>query len=955
MPKKLTYEELEQRVRELEASQARREQSLIGEWIEDIPAGVVVHGRDGTIINSNRTAQTLLGLTHEQMLGKELSDPAWAFLREDGSPMPVEECPASRVLKTRKPVYNLVVGIQRGRKAEPIWVLNAAIPKFDEAGHLSQIVTTFMDISPLKQGEEQYRNLFENMMHEVHLWKLVRDEQGAIQTWRLLEANPAALKAWGKNRAEVIGKTTNEIFAYDATAQFMPIVNKIFAEGKPHTWEAYFPPTAQFFHMTSVPFGEYFMSTGLDITERKQVQLALEQELLLSQTLFSTSIDGIVLLNHRGNVLQANHSFAQMLGYSLAETYTLNVVDWDTQFSQQELQVILEDIVLLPPRFETQHRRQDGSVYDVEISYSREVLNGETVHFFICRDISERKQAEAERNRLLDVLEASLNEIYLFRSDTLKFEYANQGALQNLGYSLEQLQQKTLFDITPELSATAFEQQLPPLRQGQVSKLYFETVHQRADGSHYPVDVYLQTTRYGGQSAFLAIALDISDRTRAEAQLIHQALHDSLTDLPNRTLLNDRLELALNRAQQSATYQFAVLFLDLDQFKVINDSLGHQVGDELLIHVAQKLQNIIRPADIAARLGGDEFVILLEHLSDLQAATEIAERILADFERPIAMSGHSIFITTSIGLVWGDRHYTEASSLLRDADIALYRAKATGRGGYAIFDVEMHVQAMKRMQLEYDLRIALDQQAFRLHYQPIVDLKTQQIIGFEALIRWRHPTRGLVSPDEFIPVAEETGLIVPMSYWVLQTACGQVAQWRSQCPHCHNLRMSINLSGYDLRQTTLVETVQQILTQAQLPAHILTLEITESMLIEDIQTAIERLLQLQALGVRISIDDFGTGYSSLSYLYNLPANYLKIDKSFVSHMQLGNTNYKIVEAVVTLSDQLGLSAIAEGIETPQQLNWLEALGCEFGQGYLLSRPLSTEAATALVSEQFTYN
>ncbi|RZM77144.1 sensor domain-containing protein [Leptolyngbya iicbica] len=953
MSERLTYEELEQRVRALEASQTLRSQSLMGELLESIQAGVVVHDGNGTVINSNTIAQSMLGLTSEQMLGKELTDPAWTFLREDGSPLPVEEYPAARVLATQKTVHNLVVGIQHGPTAEPIWVLNSAHPEFDETGHLCQIVTTFMDISPLKKGEEQYRNLFENMMHEVHLWQLVRDEQGAIQTWRLLEANPAALNAWGKKRSEVVGKTTNEIFAYDATAQFMPIVQKIFAEGKPYTWEAYFPPTDQFFHMTSVPFGEYFMSTGVDITQRKQIQLALEQELLLSKTLFNVSIDGIVLLNHQGNVLQASHSFAQMLGYSLAETGTLNVVDWDAQFSRAELQAILEDEVLLPPRFETQHRRQDGSVCDVEISYSREVLNGEAVHFCICRDVSDRKQAEAERNRLLAVLEASLNEIYLFWSDTLKFEYANQGALENLGYSLEQLQQKTPLDIMPELSAPELAQQLTPLRQDQVSKLHFETVHQRADGSCYPVDVYLQTTHYGGQPAFLAIALDISDRKRAEAQLIHQALHDSLTDLPNRTLLNDRLELALKRAQQSATYQFAVLFLDLDQFKVVNDSLGHQVGDELLIHVAQKLQTIIRPADIAARPGGDEFVILLEHLSDLQAATQIAERILADFEHPIAMSDHSIFITTSIGLVWGDRHYNEASSLLRDADIALYRAKAAGRGGYAIFDGDMHVQAMKRMQLEHDLRVAVAQQVFALHYQPIVDLKTQQITGFEALIRWDHPTRGFISPDEFIPVAEETGMIAPISRWVLQTACEQAAQWRSQWPHRHHLRMSINLSGYDLRQATLVETVQHVLTQTQLPAHILTLEITESMLIEDIETAIERLLQLQELGVRISIDDFGTGYSSLSYLYNLPANYLKIDKSFVSQMQLGNTNYKIVEAVVTLSDQLGLAAIAEGIETPQQLNWLEALGCELGQGYLLSRPLSTEAATALLSAQST--
>ncbi|EAW36989.1 PAS domain S-box protein [Lyngbya sp. PCC 8106] len=284
MSKRLTYEELEQRVRDLEASQTLREQSHIDGLIESIQAGVVVHSRDGTVIRSNTTAQIMLGLTHEQMLGNELFDPAWIFLREDGSPMPVEEYPVSRVLKTKKPVHNLVVGIQRSNKVEPIWVLATAIPEFDENGHISQIVASFTDISSLKKSQEQYRNLFENTMQEVHLWKLVRDQQGAIKTWRLVEVNPAALKAWGKTRSEIIGKTTDEIFSYNATEQFMPIVKKIFSEGTPYKWEAYFAPTGQFYHMTSVPFGEYFMSTGTDITDRKYAEMALQKsEKLLSQ------------------------------------------------------------------------------------------------------------------------------------------------------------------------------------------------------------------------------------------------------------------------------------------------------------------------------------------------------------------------------------------------------------------------------------------------------------------------------------------------------------------------------------------------------------------------------------------------------------------------------------------------------------------------------------------------
>lgn len=686
-----------------------------------------------------------------------------------------------------------------------------------------------------------------------------------------------------------------------------------------------------------------------DITERKQTELALAQELLLSKTLFDASMDGIVLLNAQGDVLQTSTSFAHRLGYTVAETLRLNVVDWEAQWSPAELQAILQGTQPLPPYFETLHRCKDGFIYEVEISYNRAVLNGQTVHFCICRDISDRKQAESERNRLIDVLEASLNEIYLFDSSTLKFEYLNQGASKNLGYSLEQMQQMTPLDIKPQLSTTEFAGLLAPLRQGEVPKVNFETVHQRVDGSCYPVDVHLQLTQHKGQSVFLAVILDISDRKRAEAQLIHQALHDSLTDLPNRTLLMDRLELAIKRAKQSKTYGFALLFLDLDQFKVINDSLGHQVGDQLLISVGQKLQELVRPTDLAARIGGDEFVILLEHLPTIQTAIQLAERILAAFEHPIAIDGHSVFTTTCIGLVWGNRSYTQASDLLRDADIALYRAKAQGRKRYEIFDVEMHIQVVKRQVLEHDLRLAIAQQAFALDYQPIIDLKANQIVGVEALIRWHHPVRGVVSPAEFIPVAEETGLVVPISQWVLQTASQQVATWQQQFAHRRGLRVSVNLSGQDLRQVTLVETIRQILTRAQLPAQALTLEVTESMLIEDVETTIDLLEQLRALGVHISIDDFGTGYSSLSYLYNLPADYLKIDKSFVSNMHPGNTNYKIVQAVTSLSDQLEIGAIAEGIETSQQLQWLRDLGCELGQGYWLSRPLSAEAATALLA------
>ena len=466
---------------------------------------------------------------------------------------------------------------------------------------------------------------------------------------------------------------------------------------------------------------------------------------------------------------------------------------------------------------------------------------------------------------------------------------------------------------------------------------------------HIEAHAMVQRDEAGRPLRMIGVNLDISDRKQAEEQLIHSALHDSLTGLPNRALLTNRLESAMQRSQRSTTYHFAVLFLDLDQFKVINDSLGHQVGDELLLSVAQKLRRIIRPTDLAARLGGDEFVILLEHVPTIEAVIHMAERLLSEFDHVTLIDSHSVFISTSIGIVWGSSAYTKAADLLRDADIALYRAKAQGRRRYEIFDVEMHAQAMKRMTLEHDLRVAIDRQEFVTYYQPIVDLNTLRLLGFEALIRWQHPTRGFISPTDFIPVAEETGLIVPITRWVLQSACEQLVTWQQQCPHLKDLRVSVNLSSQDLRQTHLVESIEKILTQTQLSAHSLTLEITESMLVENTEDAISLLGQLRDLGIRFSIDDFGTGYSSLSYLYNLPADYLKIDQSFVSHMEPGNKNYKIVQAVVSLSDQLQLAAIAEGVETEQQLAWLKEFGCELGQGYLLARPLAPEAATDLLA------
>ncbi|WOD40178.1 putative bifunctional diguanylate cyclase/phosphodiesterase [Nodosilinea sp. E11] len=449
---------------------------------------------------------------------------------------------------------------------------------------------------------------------------------------------------------------------------------------------------------------------------------------------------------------------------------------------------------------------------------------------------------------------------------------------------------------------------------------------------------------------------DITNRRLAEAehqrvadQMLYNSLHDALTQLPNRNFLLQRLDLAIQRARRHPPAQFAVLFLDLDHFKVINDSLGHLAGDEVLVVVAQKLRSLIRASDLAARLGGDEFVLLLEHVTTLQEPVELAERLLQELQAPLVVGGRQIVLNASLGIVMDLRNYEQPPEPLRDADIAMYQAKAKGRGCYVVFDESMHLQALQRLQLEQELRHAIDRAELVLYYQPIFHLATQEIQGFEALVRWQHPERGLIAPDSFIPIAEETGLIVPLDRWVLAEATRQLAQWHQRYPHRANLTVSVNFSVKDLLRTDLIDDLRHILAKTGLRGHHLNLEITESTLIEDIQAMVRLLRQLKTYGFTVTIDDFGTGYSSLSYLHQLPVDALKIDRSFVMDMEASRRNSDIVETIITLSNRLGLAAIAEGVETQAQLEHLAQLGCELGQGYWFAKPLATEVAEALLA------
>lgn len=454
-----------------------------------------------------------------------------------------------------------------------------------------------------------------------------------------------------------------------------------------------------------------------------------------------------------------------------------------------------------------------------------------------------------------------------------------------------------------------------------------------------------------GQAQHLILQIqDITERKEAEARVQHAAYHDTLTGLPNRALFSDRLSLAIARSQRR-NHQFAVLFLDLDRFKVVNDSLGHTLGDQLLVEVSRRVERCLRKVDTVARLGGDEFAVLLDGITGPQDAIHIAERILESISNSCDLNGHEVVTSVSIGIAFSHTGYNSPGDILRDADTAMYRAKSNGKARYEIFDSAMHLYAVEMLTLERELRHAIDQGSIEVYYQPIVSLKDQRLTSFEALARWRHSQRGFIAPTNFIPIAEETGMIVPLGFHILRTACTQIREWQKTHPEHAELGISVNLSGKQFAHQDLAGETKRILEESDLDPRCLRLEITESVIMDRADNATEILLALKKLGVQLSIDDFGTGYSSLSYLHQFPFDLLKIDQSFVSRMCLDKDSRGIAETILILSQKLNKKVVAEGIENSEQLAELKALGCEFGQGFYFSRPVHALKAERLLIDQ----
>jgi diguanylate cyclase (GGDEF)-like protein/PAS domain S-box-containing protein len=697
---------------------------------------------------------------------------------------------------------------------------------------------------------------------------------------------------------------------------------------------------------------------GARVTTGKGAQEELQNSETRYRRLFEAARDGIVILNaDTGKITDVNPFMMELLGYSRDEFLGKGLSEIglfkDKEASKAaflELQekgyIRYEDLPL---------ETKEGVRCEVEFVSSVYQEDSQQVIQCNIRDITVRKRAEEaqrESEERFHVLVEGVKDYAVFMLDTEgRTTSWNTGVERVLGYDEEEfIGQHFNCIFTPEDIATGEpERELQTAKaEGQADK---ERWHIRKDGTRFwaagaVTPLQDEMRRLDG---FAIVMHDNTERRMAEERSAHEAAHDNLTGLPNRAFFIDHLKRAIARSKRHTNYMFAVLFLDLDRFKNINDSLGHVIADKLLVEIGRKLEAALRPEDMVARFGGDEFVIFLDDIKEFRDATRVANRIHVELASPFNLGGNEVFTTTSIGIALSLHGYDRPEDCLRDADTAMYRAKALGKARHEIFDKSMHDRAVTLLDLETDLRRAVERREFRVHYQPIVSLETSRISGFEALLRWQHPARGLVFPTEFISVAEETGLIVPIGHWILDEACRQTRIWQEQIGADKSLAISVNLSSKQFLQPDLVDRITQMLLKTGFDPRSLKLEITESVVMENAGEATARIGQLRDLGVELYMDDFGTGYSSLSYLHRFPVDTLKIDRSFINWMSARDEDSEIVRTIVELAHNLHMEVIAEGVETEEQLSHLKALQCEYGQGYYFSRPVDAESAGGLIA------
>jgi len=671
-----------------------------------------------------------------------------------------------------------------------------------------------------------------------------------------------------------------------------------------------------------------------------------QERLSLFERAIHASSNGIVITDalEDGNpIIYVNPAFERITGYESAEVVGKNCNFLQGQEKNQSgLNPIRSGIREGRECQATlKNYRKNGEMFWNELHIAP-VHNSQhhLTHFIgVQTDISERKQAEESLQLAQFCLDHALESVFLIKT-TGKIYYVNESAYKSLDYSRDELLHLNVQNIFVNFPLQTWDSDYIP--STEQFGCIFEGLQRKKNGELFPVEVSINYLEFQGQAYYCAFVKDITERKELEERLLRQALYDNLTKLPNRSFFTERLSQAIKHTKKNPAYKFAVLFLDLDRFKVVNDSAGHHLGDQLLIAIAQVLESCCSPKDTVARLGGDEFTILVEDIQNQTEAITLAEKIQGKLKTPIVIDTYEVFTSASIGIAFNNPSYDTPEDMLRDADLTMYQAKQTGRGTQAIFHQVMHTQLVKRLNLERKLHRALEQKELSVYYQPIISLQTLEIKGFEALMRWQHPQLGFIPPDQFIPIAEETGLIISLGEWILTEACQQIITWQNKLNLKNPLSISVNICGRQLKDKNVVTRIERILKEVGLDSKQLKLEITESMLMEDMDTTTEILGELRQKQIQLCIDDFGTGYSSLSYLHRFPINTLKIDRSFVSRIGQGGEKSEIVKTIINLAQSLDMDLIAEGIETEHQLKFLQQMGCEQGQGYYISQPLEAK-------------
>lgn len=776
---------------------------------------------------------------------------------------------------------------------------------------------------------------------------------------RIVYANPAFCNMTGYSLEEVLGRTPRILQGPQTNRQALDKIRTALKN-----WESiriellnYQKNGTQFWvELSIVPVADetgwfhYWISVQRDITKRKLKELAL-------QTLIENSTDCIVIVDGNGVITYATPSVNQFFGLESPLLIGQALFSYVDLKDAEKLRQVIDRVnrhpdIAMPFEFKVQNKLTSSWMY-FEAAASNKL--GDENHSNVVlnlKDITQQK-IQSDRLQLLEKAVAASSNGIIITDATLPDNpiiYVSPGFEKVTGYSAsEVIGLNCRFLQGADTNQPVRYDLRKNLLEDEESRI--EIRNYRKDGTLFWNELHISPIRNaeGKVTNYVGVQNDITTRKTVEEQMAHLAFHDSLTQLPNRALFLHSLERALLKRSKDERF-VGVLFFDLDRFKIVNDSLGHEVGDQLLKAVGERLRNQARQYDLVSRLGGDEFTILMEDLTDPLEATVVASRVLEAMSIPFQLAGREVFVTTSIGIALANTGDISPTTLMRKVDVALYQAKNKGKARFEIYDEALNLRALERLELEGQLGRALERGEFVLYYQPKFRLDTGAIIGMEALVRWNNPGRGLVYPSEFIPIAEETGLIRPLGRWVLEQACLQANLWNQHFKGEFPMVMSVNLSARQLQQVDLVNQVANILAQTSLPANLLQLEITESVVMEDAELNTATLNQLKQLGVQLAIDDFGTGYSSLSYLKRFPVDCLKIDRSFVMGLDQDPAQecIAIVQAVVSLSEALKVEVIAEGVETEQQAEQLLALGCNFGQGYYYSKPLSAEQVEQLL-------